>query len=191
MSSAKPRTLKRGNSVDLPWSFSPDGKRLAYHGLNPLTHFDLFTLRLEAHNGEIRAGEPETFLATKALETYRTFSPDGRWMAYASSQSETTEVHVRAFPDNGSEVQVSKGGGRVPHWAPKGGELMYGTDDQHVMAASYRVRDRVFQSDPPRLWTRRVWPIPVYCRISTSLPTAASSPCCRPPTRRSSSRQTT
>src|SRR5262249_13931094 len=73
---------------------------------------------------------------------------------YASIQSGSFEVYVRAFPDDGSEVQVSKGGGRVSYWRVHGGELLYSTDDQRIMAATYRINDGVFRAEPPPLWSQ-------------------------------------
>jgi serine/threonine-protein kinase len=152
--SGQPQTILGDNSLNVPWSFSPDGKRLAYYSLSPITHFDLLTVLLEVHGGDIRAGKPEPFLASKAIETYPTFSPDGHWVSYASIQSGSFEVYVRAFPDDGSEVQVSKGGGRVSYWRVHGGELLYSTDDQRIMAATYRINDGVFRAEAPRLWSQ-------------------------------------
>ena len=43
------------------------------------------------------------------------FSPDGRWIAYATDDSGQPNVFVQAFPEAGRELQVSTdGGGRLP-----------------------------------------------------------------------------
>src|SRR5260370_41652639 len=123
--------------------------------MSPVTHFDLWTVALVADKGELRAGKPEPFLRTQSIETYPTFSPDGHWLAYASNQSGPFEVYVRAFPDNGAQVQVSSGGGRIPRWSRRGGDLFYSTDDQRIMVAAYRVNGGSFQADRPRLWSQR------------------------------------
>ena len=112
-------------------------------------------MALEADKGELRAGKPEPFLRTQSIETYPAFSPDGHWLAYASNQSGTFEVYVRAFPDNGAQVQISSGGGRIPRWSRRGGDLFYSTDDQRIMVAAYRVNGGSFQADSPRLWSQR------------------------------------
>jgi len=53
-------------------------------------------------------------------------SPDGRWMAYVSSESGRHEVYVRPFPDvHKGWWQVSAGGGDSPLWSPDGRELFY------------------------------------------------------------------
>ncbi|MCH7749816.1 MAG: PD40 domain-containing protein, partial [Acidobacteria bacterium] len=52
-------------------------------------------------------------------------SPDGRWVAYMSSQSGRDEVYVRPFPEGGRRVQVSNNGGVEPMWGTDSSELFY------------------------------------------------------------------
>lgn len=145
--------LVKSNTIDVPWSFTPDGTRLAYHELSPSTGFDLWTVRIRTTENGLSAGEPERFLQTPAYETYPSFSPDGRWVAYGSGGLGKWEVYVRPFPDHGSkEVQVSHGGGRIPRWLPNGRELLYRTDDQRIMVATYSVKDGIFVVEKPRPW---------------------------------------
>jgi serine/threonine-protein kinase len=56
-------------------------------------------------------------------------SPDGRWIAYQSSEGSTRdEIHVRPFPNTDSgHWQISTGGGTRPMWSTSGRELFYGT----------------------------------------------------------------
>ena len=42
------------------------------------------------------------------------FSPDGRWLAYSNAEGGRDEVYVRAFPDTGTQVQISNDGGTLP-----------------------------------------------------------------------------
>ena len=53
------------------------------------------------------------------------FSPDGRWIAYDSTESGRTEIYVRPFPGLGGKWQISTEGGAEPVWNPKGKELFY------------------------------------------------------------------
>jgi serine/threonine protein kinase len=66
-------------------------------------------------------------LATSpATETDPDVSPDGRWVAYGSDESGTSEVYVRPFPDAASaRWQVSPAGGSDPVWSHSGRELFY------------------------------------------------------------------
>ncbi len=60
-------------------------------------------------------------------EIFPALSPDGRWLAYASNETQGRyEVYVRPFPDvNSRRVQVSQGGGTEPRWAHSGRELFF------------------------------------------------------------------
>ena len=69
---------------------------------------------LESDSAGLRAGKPEVFLQTPADERAPSFSPDGRWLAYASNESGTFQVYVRAFPDKGGKWQISNSGGTLP-----------------------------------------------------------------------------
>ncbi len=149
---AKPRTLLSAG-ICIPWSISPDGKRLAYSVLNPQTHFDLWTVPLSWSGSELRAGTPEPFLTTPAVETYPSFSPDGQWMAYVSLQSGTYEVYVKSFGRDGAEVQVSKGGGRLPIWLKRKREIVYETSDHRLMSVDWHVRNGAFEVGQPRSWS--------------------------------------
>ncbi|HYN06063.1 MAG TPA: protein kinase [Vicinamibacterales bacterium] len=65
-----------------------------------------------------------------AILTTASVSPDGRWVAYASSpmpSASQSAVYVEPFPPTGSKFQVSKHGdqGHHPLWSPTGKELYY------------------------------------------------------------------
>jgi len=67
------------------------------------------------------------------------FSPDGRWLAYASNESGRDEIYVRTFPEAGGPWQVSVAGGLHPRWARDGSELFYVAPDTRLMAVPIRV----------------------------------------------------
>jgi serine/threonine-protein kinase len=150
--SGKAEPLTQSIKVQIPWSLSPDGSRLAYHELSPATGFDLWTVPIHASEAGIAAGKPEPFLQTAAFETYPSFSPDGKWIAYGSNESGSWQVYVRAFPDRGVKVQVSTGGGRIPFWSPNHRELLFRTDDQRIMVASYATKGGSFAVQTVRPW---------------------------------------
>ena len=77
------------------------------------------------------------------------FSPDGRWVAYVSSESGDYEVYVQPFPGPGPRVQVSVGGGRVPVWSSNGRTLYYWRSSQ-VFAVDVQA-GTTFVPGPPRL----------------------------------------
>jgi dipeptidyl aminopeptidase/acylaminoacyl peptidase len=69
------------------------------------------------------------------------FSPDGRWVAYASDESGRSEVYIQAFEVSGSvpslgaaRVQISSAGATRPEWRGDGRELFYVSEDRQMMA---------------------------------------------------------
>jgi serine/threonine-protein kinase len=146
--------LTKSARLQVPWTFTADGTRLAYYELSPATGFDLWTVPITAARNTLTAGEPMPFLQTPAYETYASFSPDGRWMAYGSGQYGLWEVYVRPFPDTGAQpVRISEGGGRIARWVPGRQELLYRTDDHRIMAVSYEIKDNAFVPGKVRPWT--------------------------------------
>src|SRR5262249_19253433 len=112
--------LTTGAKEAYPNSLSPDGTLLIFQETHANTGADLMLLTV-APGGRIKP-----FLATAFRETTGEISPDGRWVAYASNESNQTEIYVRPFPIAGeSRYPVSNGGGVKPTWARNGKELFY------------------------------------------------------------------
>src|SRR5438552_1533263 len=111
-----------------PYSISSDGRRLVYASISPDTGFDIWTLALDLSDPEHpKPGKPESFLRTPASERHPALSPDGRWIAYSSTESGIPELYVRPFPGPGGKWQISTGGGKYPKWSRTGHALYYQT----------------------------------------------------------------
>jgi Tol biopolymer transport system component len=138
-------------------SWRPDGKVLAFSQQNPGTSYDIMTLPIEGdEKSGWKPGEPKPFANTAFTEMEPAFSPDGRWLAYESNESNesgTYEVYVRPFPCPGGKWQVSTGGGLLPKWSRNGKELFYRTDDSQIMVVTYTASGDSFHADKPRLWS--------------------------------------
>jgi serine/threonine-protein kinase len=93
------------------------------------------------------------FRRTPSGNPYPAFSPDGRWLAYASSESGVYEVYVRAFPDRGRQWPISTDGGTLPVWSRTGNKLFYRTEDNRLMVSTYTVVGDSFVAGKPRLWS--------------------------------------
>ena len=77
-----------GGQQCYPSDWSPDGRVIATTTENG----DIWMVPVD---GE---GEPEVYVATAAQEIDPTFSPDGRWVAYQSSESGSASVYVQSYP---------------------------------------------------------------------------------------------
>jgi serine/threonine-protein kinase len=71
------------------------------------------------------AGEPRQLAPSSYFQQDAEFSPDGRWIAYATNESGAVEVYVHPFPGPGEKHRVSLGGGVNPAWSPSGREIYY------------------------------------------------------------------
>jgi serine/threonine-protein kinase len=149
----RPQPLTKGQSLQFPESFTPDGKRLAFSEQDQGGRGVIQTVAIESTASGLRAGEPELFRRTPSGNPYPAFSPDGRWLAYASSESGVYEVYVRAFPDRGRQWPISTGGGTLPVWSRTGNDLFYRTEDNRLMVSTYTVVGESFVAGRPRLWS--------------------------------------
>jgi Tol biopolymer transport system component len=150
--------LVESKDILLAYSFSPDGKRLAFAQQSVDTGFDLWTLPLDVSDPDHpKLGKPELFLRTPFNELWPAFSPDGRWIAYVSDESGRYEVYVRPFPgeapSGSGKWQISTGGGGHPIWSRDGRELFYQAPDTRIMVTTYTARADSFAADKPRLWS--------------------------------------
>ncbi|MEJ2205600.1 MAG: hypothetical protein P8170_15995 [Gemmatimonadota bacterium] len=110
--------LQRGQHILVPGSFSTDGRLLAYTELNNRTLGDVWTLSLDD-------GSVAPVVRSPSNERTPAFSPDGRWLAFASSESGEDQVYVQTYPGPGPPMQISTDGGREPLWSRDGTELFY------------------------------------------------------------------
>jgi Tol biopolymer transport system component len=142
--------LTTSDKHHIPDSFSPDGQLLAFEESNPTTGEDIWVLRLgdpSASSGQARKVEP--FLRTPFNESDAQFSPDGRWLAYASDESGGYEVYVQPYPGPGGKWRVSSGGGNTPRWNPNGRELFYQSGDK--MMTVDVTTSRSFSAGTPKM----------------------------------------
>jgi serine/threonine protein kinase len=117
---SQPQALTRTKTFLRPWSFTPDGKRLAYLETS-VAQPQILTLPLVDEGGQWKGGTPEPFTRSTYAERLPSFSPDGRWLAYDSDESGRLEVYVRAFPPpasgQGGKWQISNSGGTGARWS--------------------------------------------------------------------------
>jgi Tol biopolymer transport system component len=108
--------------------WSPDGRFMLFERRGGGANFDIWILSLAA--GE----RPFPYLETEFDERDPQFAPDGRWIAYSSTESGRSEVYVQRFPGRGARVPISVSGGAQPRWRADGKELFFIGLDDRLMA---------------------------------------------------------
>jgi Tol biopolymer transport system component len=127
--SGEARAVVQGSTQWDEVTFSPDGRSTVLRTLGSAAGTrKLFLARLAADS------PPQQLLAATYDNFAPTFSPDGHWLAYVSSESGQNEVYVRPFPAvDAARWTVSVGGGTEPVWAHSGRELFYRTERGAMM----------------------------------------------------------
>jgi eukaryotic-like serine/threonine-protein kinase len=133
--------LLNSDQDKMPTSWSQDGRYLLYQSVDPKTATDIWVLPMEGDR------KPISFLQTPFAEGWGAFSPDGRWIAYISTESGNIEVYVRPFAPSSGDAsgggagtsgkwQVSKGGAIAarPFWRADGKEIYYRAPSGAIMA---------------------------------------------------------
>ena len=108
--------------------WSHDGKYLLYASQGKDTLWDLWALPMSGEK------KPFPVAKTRFAETFGSFSPDGRYVTYATDESGQPEVYVQEFPEARNRWQVSTKGGSEPFWSGNGKEIFYRAPDAHVMS---------------------------------------------------------
>ena len=80
---------------------------------------------------------PEPVVNTEFDEDDGTISPDGRWFAYASTESGRYEVYVIPFQREGRSIQVSLDGAKQPKWRGDSREIFYLAGNGTLMAVAF------------------------------------------------------
>jgi serine/threonine-protein kinase len=146
--------LTEDSNTQVPGSWHPSGKFLAFSEQNPKTNWDIHILPVEGDEASgWKFGKPTVFLNGPSAEQEPMFSPDGRWLAYFSDESRQQQIYVRPFPGPGGLQQISNNGGQLPSWSRTRSELFFrepGT--QQIMVASYTTAGDSFRADKPRVW---------------------------------------
>jgi Tol biopolymer transport system component len=144
------RLLLESQEDKTPEDWSRDGRYLVYRDTDPKNSEDIWILPLQGN------AKPIPFLRTEFSEGLARFSPDGRWIAYTSTEAGNPEVYVRPFsPENagkeaaGGKWLISNGGGLFAAWRADGKELFYVTPALQQMAVDVST-SKVFEHGMPR-----------------------------------------
>jgi Tol biopolymer transport system component len=130
------KSVVSDNLDKLSNDWSRDGKYILYTR-GP----DLWSATLPEFTGKLYVKAVSSILTGK-------FSPDGKWVAYASNETGKWEIYVTSFPEPRGKWQVSTGGGEQPRWRGDGKELFYLSSDSKVMAVPVTTGAN-FDAGPP------------------------------------------
>lgn len=145
--SAAEQLTKEPNPDRTAYSFTADGKTLAFVERTPGTGLDVHLLRLDGP----RRSEP--LLQAVFNEGSPAISPDDRWIAYRSNETGRYEIYVRPFPDaQKGKWPISTNGGNAPVWSPSGRELFY-DDGKNMMVTAVQTTDGFTRGTPKALFT--------------------------------------
>ena len=138
--------------------WSPDGRWVLFHdALESVLYARLVDPAIRA--GETRDQEIVVARPLKGSTDQTRMSPDGRWVAFNSSESGRAEIYVVPFPPTGEKFQVSRQGGVQPMWRADGRELFFLALDGTLMSASVTDGNSFTTSEPTALFRPRVQPV--------------------------------
>ncbi len=132
----------QGSGAAAVTDWSTDGRFLVYHAPGADANFLLWALPLYGERKPLLLVPPEF------QYSYGRISPDGKWLAYSSTESGRDEVYVIPFGKQGRR-RVSPAGGGHPLWRKDGRELFYIAADGTMMTVEVRGVDG-FEAAVPR-----------------------------------------
>jgi Tol biopolymer transport system component len=126
-----------------PVSWTPDGSLIVV----------ITDKKAERHLWSVSlSGEHKATQLTRTgnTEQHGQVSPDGKWLAYMSTENNTTtELYVTSLSGGAGKWQVSSGGGVFPRWRGDGRELFYLSGGQ-MMAVEVKSSGSTFEPGRPR-----------------------------------------
>jgi len=140
----------KAGEVVAPLTWAPDGSFLLFGRASIAT----FRSRIALWKLELTGERTATALIDAPFVFgYAQISPDGRWLAYSSNESGTSQVVIQSFPDLARDKrQVSTRGGNEPRWRADSRELFYLAPDGALMSVDMPAGDALEPSVPRKLF---------------------------------------
>jgi Tol biopolymer transport system component len=132
---------------DEPWipdDWLPDGSGFLSHGPSPR---EIMSMRWPGPDRTLRKT-----IEGRSITTQARVSPDGNWVAFATSDTGRFEVVVQGFPTPRGRWQVSTAGGLQPKWGAGGRELFYLTLDGRLVSVPLTLSSLVEVGKPQILF---------------------------------------
>jgi eukaryotic-like serine/threonine-protein kinase len=123
-------------------SLSADGREVVFFENTPTRLFDISRLVLAGLH-------VSPLLETSFSELNGNISLDGRWLAYQSNRSGSSEIYVRPFPNTSAgQWAVSTTGGRMPVWSRN--QLYFFQADGALMEVQFDGQSSRWSAGPPK-----------------------------------------
>ena len=147
---AEARTLHTGYAA----SYSADGRYVLFADFDKKSSWDLWYLDTKGD------GKPVSLLGGPATESWPHLAPDGKYFAYGSDESGSSEVYLKRFPAGEGRWQVSTGGGMWPRFSHRGDKLYYANGDT-IMEVDIAPGPEPKLGAPREVFTRKPlgWPL--------------------------------
>jgi serine/threonine protein kinase len=111
--------------------------------------------------------KPQALMQTPFAESQGRFSPNGRWVAYVSQESNTSQVYVQPFPLSASarRIQISVNGGGNPRWRGDGKELFFTGPQRYLVSVDLKTVEDTLEAGPEK----RLFQLPVGANSNFTL----------------------
>ncbi|HBY60716.1 MAG TPA: hypothetical protein DEH78_12895 [Solibacterales bacterium] len=146
-----PILLRKGSFHHL--GITPDGRQLAFEvgGAGSSNEIGLISLS--------QPDKAETLLGGSYWKAWPQFSPNGKWLAFASSETGQSEIYVQSFPPGNGKWRVSKNGGSLARWRRDGKELVIHEGGGRFVSVDVRERGGGLEFGAPQpLFTTALQP---------------------------------
>jgi len=127
--------------------WSADGRYLLHMEQAGPTGGGVFALPLTGEKKPMPIAQPQS---PQGRIVQYNLSPDGRWLAYSSTDSGREEVYVTHFPSGEGRWQVSQAGATFPVWRGDSREIYFFGSDGQLYATSVDSKNDEFQPEPVR-----------------------------------------
>jgi eukaryotic-like serine/threonine-protein kinase len=127
--------------------WSPDGQYLVHMEQSGPSGAGIWALPTGKDKKPFSVVQPPS--AQARIAQFR-LSPDGRWLAYSSTESGREELYVTHFPDGAGRWQISQSGGTFPAWRGDGREIFFVGWDGQLHSATLNPKSQEFQLDQER-----------------------------------------
>jgi Tol biopolymer transport system component len=141
-------------STQFPADWTRDGRFIVYVDYSPTRRAQKQILLLPM-SGERK---PVSLAGSVSTEYDPRFSPDSRWIAFATEESGQTEVYVAAVDGTGRRQRVSPAGGSLPCWSRDGKELFFVSADNDLMTSQVSLGPEPRFSEPKPLFSLPPFP---------------------------------